>query len=62
MKLAQDFGIAVEHAALADLQLQQAGFDPGFREGLADDPDEIGANQLTQRHVDAHANRRQVPD
>src|SRR4029453_14208913 len=46
LKLAQDFGIAVEHAALADLELQQAGFDPGFGEGLADDTDEVGANQL----------------
>src|SRR5262245_21731987 len=59
LKLAKDFRIAVEHAALADLKLQKARFDSGFRERVANGLDEIGSNQLTKRDVHAHPNRRE---
>ena len=60
VELAQDLGIAAEHAALAELQLQQRGVDPALLQGLAHDLGEVAAHELAERDVDRDPAQRKA--
>ena len=55
VQLAQDVGVAAQHAALAQLQLQQRGVDARLVQALAHDLGEVAADELAERDVDGDA-------
>src|SRR5262245_21205777 len=54
-ELAEDLGIAAQHAALAQLELEHPRVDPALLQDLAHDEREVAAHELAERHVDGDA-------